>query len=155
MIKVYVGGSLSNLRVPQVARALRTAGFDVFDDWAASHPEADNHWRDYEKARGRSYREALNGEAAKNTFSFDLFHLDDSDVFVMVMPCGKSAWAEMGYMVGCGKPTFVLMEQEPERWDLMLAFASDVAHTVDELIDQIRFHTDRRMLSLHVPRGEA
>jgi hypothetical protein len=61
-------GSLKHDVVPTVAWELREHGFDVFDDWHASGPEADHHWRNYEVARGKSYKEALQSPFA-NTLS--------------------------------------------------------------------------------------
>ncbi|MCI0562486.1 MAG: hypothetical protein MN733_28710 [Nitrososphaera sp.] len=83
---LYLIGSLRNLRVPEIANILRAEGYEVFDDWYAVGPEADDRWRDYEKARGRTYPEALKGLAAGNTFRFDQTHLDASDSCVLVSP---------------------------------------------------------------------
>jgi endogenous inhibitor of DNA gyrase (YacG/DUF329 family) len=68
---VYLIGALKNPRVPHVGNALRAAGFDVMDEWWTPGEHADTHWQEYEKLRGRSYREALRGRSATNTFMFD------------------------------------------------------------------------------------
>jgi hypothetical protein len=104
---------------------LREAGYEVFDDWYGVGPSADDYWQAYEQCRGRTYREALDGEAAKNTFEFDYRHLKICDGVVMVAPAGKSAHLELGWTVGQGRPGWVLMEAEPERWDVMLQFVFD------------------------------
>jgi len=57
--KVYLIGSLRNPAVPELANTIRALGYDVFDDWYAAGPEADDKWRDYEKARGHTYKQAL------------------------------------------------------------------------------------------------
>ena len=133
-MKIYLMGSLRSPKVPGLAAELRERQFDVFDDWFAVGPKADDHWMEYEKARGRTYAEALQGHAARNTFAFDKRNIDAADVGVLVYPAGKSAHLELGYMLGQGKPGYVYIPEEPERWDVMLQFASGVAHTFDELL---------------------
>ena len=138
MKTVYLIGSLRNPKVTEVASEIRKLGFDVFDDWMAAGPIADDAWRDYEKARGHSYEEALAGIAAKHVFEFDLFHLDRSDIVVLLMPSGKSAHLELGYSIGKGKPGFVLFDTEPERYDVMYQFASGVFFALEDLLKALK-----------------
>jgi nucleoside 2-deoxyribosyltransferase len=123
---IYLIGSLRNPSIPELGEALRNLGYEVFDDWHAAGPTADDEWQRYEKARGHSYPNALRGWAAKHVFEFDKKHLDRCDAAVLVMPAGKSGHLELGYMAGKGKRTFVMFEQEPERWDVMYQFAEEV-----------------------------
>ena len=109
----------------------------MFDDWHAGGYEADEKWRAYETSRGRNYPEALQGEAAKNTFEFDLKHINESDIAVMLLPAGKSGHLEFGYMLGQGKPGFILYDGEPERWDVMYRFSNGVFFERDELFKVI------------------
>jgi hypothetical protein len=125
-VKAYVIGSLKNHNIPIIANLLRNIGLDAFDDWWAVGPEADDYWLTYERQRGRSYEEALLGYAARNTFNFDKHHIDHSDIGILVMPAGKSAHLELGYMAGRGKLTYVLFDKEPERYDVMYQFADKV-----------------------------
>ncbi len=135
---IYLIGSLRNPRVPEVAAALREAGHDVFDDWYAAGPEADDYWQQYEQQLGRSLPEALIGYACWHTFSFDLYHLERCDAGVLVMPAGKSGHLELGYICGRGKPTYVLFETWPERWDVMYRFCTGVVDSVPALVDRLR-----------------
>lgn len=132
--QIYLIGSLRNPEVPKVGDILRADGHGVFDNWFAGGPIADDSWQEYEKGRGRSYREALYGPAAKNIFEFDKRNLDASDAAILVMPAGKSGHLEMGYM-SKDKPTFFLFDKEPDRWDVMLQFANDVFFSVDEMLE--------------------
>jgi nucleoside 2-deoxyribosyltransferase len=134
---IYVIGSLRNPEVPKVSQALRERGYEVFDDWHAGGEKADDEWMKYEQARGRTYHEALAGYAARHTFEYDKFHLDRADVALMVAPAGKSGHLELGYLLGQGKPGFIYMPQEPERWDVMVLFATGVLKTLDELYECI------------------
>jgi len=120
---IYLIGSLRNEKIPHVANKLRKLGFEVFDDWFSPGPEADDFWRNYEKVRGSTYKQALNNWAGKHIYDFDKHHIDRSDVGIMVMPAGKSGHLEIGYMIGQGKPCFIVFDEEPERWDVMYIFA--------------------------------
>src|ERR1041385_5062405 len=100
---LYLIGSLRNPAVPALGEALRAHGHEVFDDWYAAGPEADDKWKEYEVSRGRSYREALKGHAAKHVFEFDLHHLNRCDGCVLVLPAGRSGHLEFGFMCGKGK----------------------------------------------------
>lgn len=134
---IYVIGSLRNLNIPTVGEALRKAGHEVFDDWYAAGPEADDYWQKYEKGRGRSYQEALQGYAARNVFAFDKKHLDRAEAVVLVLPAGKSGHLEFGYSLGRGKPGFILLDGEPERYDVMYQFASAVCADVGQLVTSL------------------
>lgn len=137
---VYVIGSLRSPKVPLVAKALREAGYDVFDDWYAAGYEADDKWQQYEQERGRSYAEALNGYAAEHVFRYDFGHLERCDAMILVTPAGKSAHMEFGFELGRGKPGWVYFHTEPERWDVMYRFATGVAFSIPELVDSVKAH---------------
>lgn len=136
MKTIYLIGSLHNERVPQVAMELRDKGFDVFDDWYAAGPEADDYWKKYEQGRGHTYAQALTGYAAVDVFEFDQSNIHRSDIGVLLLPAGRSGHLEFGYMCGQGKPGYILFDgEEPEeRWDVMYQYATRVVYFVDELI---------------------
>ena len=143
MKTVYLIGSLRNPEVPKIANILREAtGFEVFDDWYAPGPNADDYWRDYEIGKGHSYKEALQGWAGKHIFEFDHFHVDRSDIGVIVAPAGKSGHLELGYMIGRGKPCFYLLEPQNERYDVMLQFCNlnggSICSSMEELVQALK-----------------
>ena len=113
-------------------------GYDVFDDWHAADPTADDEWMRYEKSRNHSYSEALAGHAAGHVFSFDKAHLDRCDAAVLALPGGKSAHLELGYMIGSGKKGFVLFDKEPERWDVMYQFAHGVFFDLKDFLTALQ-----------------
>ncbi len=136
---IYVIGSLRNERIPEVAAKLRAAGYDVFDDWYSAGPEADDYWKKYEEARGHDYYQALEGYAAQHVFAFDRSHLDRCGAAVLVLPAGRSGHLELGYVAGKGKPTFILHDN-PDRWDVMYAFATAVVPDTESLLKSIGEH---------------
>ena len=136
--RIYLIGSLRNAKVAELGNLLRKEGFDIFDDWHAAGPEADDFWQKYEIAKGNNFRQALAGAAAQNVFAFDKRNLDASDAVVMVMPAGKSGHLELGYMAGKGKKTCIFMNGEPERFDVMYLFADYIALNESEVIEWVK-----------------
>ena len=136
--RVYLIGSLRNPEVALLGNRLRKLGIEVFDDWHAAGPEADDHWQAYEKAKGNNYRQALAGAAAQNVFEFDKRNLLASDAVILVAPAGKSGHLELGWSAGKGKKTCVFYTEEPERYDVMYNFCDYVALNEDEVINWIK-----------------
>lgn len=62
----------------------------------------------------------------------------DCDCCVLVLPCGRSAHLELGYAIGAGKPTFILLaEGEPE---LMYKMSPYLCADMDELKRMVRLY---------------
>ena len=138
MVKsIYLIGSLRNPKVPEVANTLRAQGYDVFDDWFAAGPEADDFWKTYSQARGEDYETALRGYAAKHVFNFDKYHLNRCDAAILVYPAGRSCGIEFGYAIGQGKPGWVLLDS-PDRWDIMVKFATGWYFDMDNLVKAVQ-----------------
>jgi len=137
---IYIIGSLRNKSVEAVANNLREANeeWEIFDSWRSPGPRADDYWRDYEKAKGISYKEALNSWAAQHIFEFDKFHLDRATDVVLIMPAGKSCHLELGWALGKGKRGYILFDEEPARWDIMTQFANDVFFDLEELVTELK-----------------
>jgi nucleoside 2-deoxyribosyltransferase len=135
---VYLIGSLRNPKIIELGVRLRTLGFEVFDDWISPGALADDEWQAYEKLRGRTYAEALQGHHAKQVFEFDKSHLDRCDIIVLVLPAGKSGHLELGYAIGKGKSGYILLDKEPERYDIMYLFASGIFTSEEDLIIELK-----------------
>lgn len=136
--KIYLIGSLRNPKVPEFATELREQGFDVFDDWFSAGKIADECWREYEINRGRSYSDALKGYAARHVFEFDKHHIDRCNVGILLLPAGRSGHLELGYMIGQGKPGYILLDKNYDRWDVMYGFASGVFSEKKDLFKAIK-----------------
>jgi hypothetical protein len=134
---IYVIGSLRNPITIEISNALRKAGIEVWDNWYSAGPEADDYFQKYFKNRGFSFEEALKQEAAQHIFYYDKAHLDLCDFAVLLYPAGKSCHLELGYMAGRNKRTFILLDKEPERYELMPQFAYTIVKTADDLIKEI------------------
>jgi len=139
MAKVYLIGSLRNPKIIEMAMKLRAAGHEVFDDWYAAGPEADDYWQKYEIAKGHNFKEGLAGYAANHVYNFDKHHLDRNDIGILALPAGKSGHLELGYMIGKGKLGYILFDDAmPDRWDVMYLFATGVFFDIESLIEELK-----------------
>lgn len=135
---LYLIGSLRNPRVPEIAATLRKVGWDVFDDWYAAGPTADDAWRDYEKARGHDLVQALDGYSCQHVYNFDKKHLERCSAAMLVAPAGKSAHLELGIVIGAKKPGYILLDGDPDRYDAMYAYATRVFRNLDEAVSCLK-----------------
>lgn len=133
---LYLIGSLRNPKISELAKRLRTEvpQFEIFDDWYAAGPEADDFWKEYEQNRGRTYTDALHGYAAKHVFDFDKHHLDRCTHAILVLPAGKSGHMEIMYAAyGARSKTAILLDSEDVRWDVMYQFIPTILSSDDEI----------------------
>lgn len=141
---IYLIGSLRNPQIPIITRRLQDEGLEVFSEWYGAGEKADDHFKEYHQSLGRTYLEALQTDAAKMIFNFDKDHIDQADTVVLTTPCGRSGHLEMGYALGKGKKGYYLLD-DPDRWDLMLLFATKIFINMEDLVNQL--HTDRQTSS--------
>ena len=125
-LRVYLIGSLRNPKVPELGNELRVEGYEVFNDWWAASEDADEWWQRYEQGRGHTFAEALRGPFAEHVFAFDLKYLHWANTGILMLPAGKSAHLEFGFLIGQGKRAYVLLDGEPERYDFMYLFTNGV-----------------------------
>lgn len=133
---VYVASSWRNPRQPEVIERLRSEGIDCYDFRNPKEGSVGFSWRET-KAEGSSesmsvvegvkvkgsdwesaadYQQMLTHPRAIEGFGNDWNAMQRADAFLMILPCGKSAHLEMGWAVGAGKPSVILLEDpvEPE-----------------------------------------
>lgn len=139
-MKVYVASSWRNPQQPAVVEALRKEGFEVYD---FRHPAPGNDgfaWRtidpNWQQWTTEQYTKALNHPLAVDGFGLDMNALAACDFCVLILPCGRSAHLELGYAVGAGKATFVLLVegQEPE---LMYKMCGSLCASLEELVEAV------------------
>jgi hypothetical protein len=126
-----------------IVATLRAAGVDCYDfrnprpgDHGFSWKSIDGGWESWTVPQWRS---ALEHEIALVGFANDFDAMNRADCCVLVLPCGRSAHLEAGYMAGQGKPVFTLAldRVEPELMTLLLGPSSNICATMDELFDAL------------------
>ena len=119
-MKIYVASSWRNEFQQEVVRRLRELGHEVYD---FRNPAPGNHgfsWSqidpDWQNWTPDEYVKSLKHPIAEHGFKCDFDAMKWADCCVMVLPCGRSANTEAGWMKGAGKEVHVVMPfaQEPE-----------------------------------------
>lgn len=138
MSRIYLASSWRNEDQPRVVSMIRKAGHEVYDfrnppngvkgfAWS----ELDPNWENW---TAEEYRENLKKKRALNGFHSDFNAMQWADTGVLLLPSGRSAHLELGWMSGAGKRTIILTKdgQEPE---LMALLADYICVSVSELLN--------------------
>ncbi|MBO4327958.1 MAG: hypothetical protein J5831_00945 [Bacteroidales bacterium] len=140
MAKVYVASSWRNPYFPDVVERLRRAGHEVYDFRNPPHGGAGFHWTDIDENAPHwtfaEYAEGLHHPLAERQFQADIDALTWADTCVLVLPSGRSAHTEAGYMAGSGKRVLVYIPEmvEPE---LMYKLFDGVVGSLDDLVKAV------------------
>ena len=113
MARIYVASSWRNPFQPDVVGTCRENGHLAYDFRAASSgfqwSDLDPDWQDWS---GAQYREALKDPRASHGFVTDLRAMEWADTCVLLLPSGRSAHLEGGYMAGRGKRLIIYSPME-------------------------------------------
>jgi hypothetical protein len=119
-MKIYVASSWRNPYQPKVVEELRKLGHEVYDFRNPRQNDRGFHWSEidplWEYWTPEEYVNGLNHPIAESGFKSDFDAMKWADCCIMVLPCGRSANTEAGWMKGAGKQVHVFMPitQEPE-----------------------------------------
>lgn len=146
---VYVASSWRNPLQPAIIAMLRAAQIDCYD---FRDPDGDGSggfsWRDVRDdpaepseipAKGSDlvpvdeYLRMVHHPVATDGYDRDHAAMLRADTFVLVMPCGRSAHLELGWAVGAGKRTAILLE-DPAEPELMYRMVDLLAADVMTLL---------------------
>jgi hypothetical protein len=142
---VYVASSWRNPMQEAICQILKAARIPHYD---FKNPEGGTgfSWSEVKesstpgiKAKGSDwetqddYLQMLQHPRAVLGFQSDYAAMMRADTFVMVLPCGKSAHLELGWAVGHGKRTAILLE-DPVEPELMYSMVDYLAPSVVDLL---------------------
>jgi hypothetical protein len=135
-MKIYVASSWRNFYQPEVVNILRQEGHEVYDfrnpkegDNGFHWSEIDPNWQDWTPEQ---YKEAMKHPIAEDGFTSDYEAMKWADCCVMVLPCGRSANTEAGWMKGAGKKVYVYIP-EPQEPELMYKIYDGIIINTKEL----------------------
>lgn len=134
---IYVASSWRNPYYENVVNRLRQEGFPVYDFRNPPHGGCGFHWTDVDRNAPNwtfnEYEEGLGHPLAERQFAADLEALKAADTCVLVLPCGRNAHTEAGWMAGAGKRVIAYIPEmvEPE---LMYKLFDKVVGTLDDLV---------------------
>lgn len=116
---VYVASSWRCAMQPAVIQMLKAASIPHYDfrnpgggtgfSWHEVMPTFDF---DKQLAPAEDYLTGLEHPRAVEGFESDFAAMEKADTFVLVLPCGRSAHLELGWAVGAGKRTAILLDPD-------------------------------------------
>lgn len=141
---VYVASSWRCTMQEAVVYTLRAAGIACYD---FKHPEPATGfgWHEVmpgyvpgsESAKVNEYIECLEHPRAIEGFDNDFAAMQKADTFVLVLPCNRSAHLELGWAVGQGKRTAILLNPDKDGNvipELMYKMVDHIAPNLFELL---------------------
>jgi hypothetical protein len=136
---VYVASSWRNMMQQATVYTLRAAGFDVYDfqnppDGAGFGFEQVDLPPGDAPIPVRTYLEALQKPRAIDGFNADMDALKNSDICILVLPCGRSAHLELGWAAGAGKRTCVYAPEPTLTPELMYKMVDHIAPNMMDLL---------------------
>ena len=140
MSKIYVASSWRNQYYPEVVKRLREEGHEVYDFRNPPHGGHGFRWTEVDENAMdwtfEQYAEGLHHPKAERQFAADLEALEWADTCVLVLPSGRSAHTEAGWMAGAGKRVIVYLPEmvEPE---LMYKLFDQVVDNLDDLVQSL------------------
>jgi hypothetical protein len=141
MSRIYVASSWRNQHFPEVVNRLREAGHEVYDFRNPPHGGNGFRWTDIDENAldwtFQQYSEGLHHPKAERQFSADLKALEWADTCVIVLPCGRSAHTEAGWMAGAGKRVIAYIPEKVEP-ELMYKLFDSVIGEINKLVDVLK-----------------
>lgn len=140
MAKIYVASSWRNQHQGRMVDFLRHNGHEVYDFKNPPHGNNGFRWEDVDRNwmawSMDQYRKNLRHPLAESGFKSDFDAMKWADVCVLLLPCGRSAHTEAGWMKGAGKKVIVyqVWASEPE---LMYKIYDGIAASGPELLKMI------------------
>lgn len=143
---IYTASSWKNKYYSDVVKRLVSEGFRIYDFRSAISTEGQTQafdWSqidpDWEKWNTTDFLQVLEtNDLAANAFKSDLKGMQDADICLLILPCGKSSHLEAGYMKGLGKVLYIYMP-ELERPELIYNLANDIYNDLDMLIKDLKW----------------
>lgn len=138
--RIYVASSWRNSMFPATVAELRKAGHEVYDfrnpapgNEGLAWSEIDREWLGWDP---NTFVELLHSSpiAAKG-FALDKAALDWCDTCVLVLPCGRSAHLEAGYVAGQGKDVYFLLHEEKFEPELMYLLGTRCSCSLAQIIE--------------------
>lgn len=122
-MKIYLASSWRNKFQPSIVSRLRRDGFDVYDFRNPPKSSRFQSWglvsKNWQSWTKQDYLQALKHPIAVEAYYSDFNAMKQADVCVLLLPSGRSAHVEAGYMKGKGKPVYVLDLDENPATELM------------------------------------
>lgn len=144
MSRIYVASSWRNPLQVAVVTALHSAGHEVYDFKRPREGSDGFHWTDvgmasYDRATNSDvpvdeYLTGIDHPTAVAGFASDFDAMEWADTCVLVLPCGRSAHLELGWFVGQGRRTAILLDGPLVTPELMYRMVDFMAPSLVDLL---------------------
>ena len=135
--RIYLASSWRNADQQNLVSVLRHTGHDVYDFKNPKDGQTGFNWReidpDWQNWTAAQYRDALGTQTALRGFDADFSAMDWADTCVLLLPCGRSAHLEAGYMAG-EKKRVIVVTKDGEEPELMALLADTICINWGELL---------------------
>lgn len=129
-MKIYIASSWRNEYQPDVVEMCLELGHEVYDfrnppeHAGFGWEEVDPYWQDWSQ---EEYIAHLKHPLAEAGFKSDYSAMQWADIFILVLPSGRSSHLEMGWAIGRGKHTAIYMpeREEPELMNKLADYITD------------------------------
>ncbi len=140
MARIYLASSWRNPLQPSTVGLLREAGHQVYD--FRNPPNLTGfHWSEVGitlPVGAADYRNALlTHPRCAQGFNADFAAMRWADTGVLLLPAGRSAHLELGWMAGAGKRT-IIYTHDGEEPELMAMMADKIVITIEELLQELQ-----------------
>lgn len=140
---IYVASSWRNPYQQEVIRALREAGYEVYD-FKNPPGKTGFSWSEVGiNSQGETtegYFDGLLHWRAQEGFRSDYEAMKAADTCVLVLPCGRSAHLELGWCAGAGKKTAIVLLEQPVTPELMYLCCDAILPSIEQLLDWLAGH---------------
>ena len=129
MMRIYVAGSFKNIaRIRVIGDELRLSGYDVYvfcDEHEPTYRLSQELRQEVDVATLTP--QAINNNKTLLTIgSLNYMRLIQCDALVLVLPCGRSAHLEAGWMCGQNRPVYVIGPMVPGEFDAMYVMVDGI-----------------------------
>ena len=145
MSKIYVASSWRNEYQQRVVNTLRDDGHEVYDFRNPPDGKAGFHWSEidpnWQDWTTQQYIEALRHEYAQFGFNRDFDAMKAADACVLVLPCGRSAHLEAGWMKGAGKRVYAYIPYNGFEPELMYGLLDGISDDIQKILAMLNEST--------------
>ena len=141
MARIYVASSWRNQHQQKLVKLLRENKHKVYDFTQPGGEAKPNVWDeiklDHDSCSQAEYAKAMTDEKVVQRFSEHLEALTDADTCILLLPCGRSAHSEAGFMAGLGKRVFVFNNDNEIKPELMYLLYDGYTNNIKDLIEWV------------------
>ena len=139
MAKIYVASSWKNENQQKLVAFLREHGHKVYDFTRPQGELKPSAWEvakiNPDECSVAEYSDATADPDTQNRFMEHLAAMSDADTAILLLPCGRSAHAEAGFMAGMGKRVIVFTYDNVVKPELMYLLFEGFANKEKTLLE--------------------